>query len=258
MLVGCGDPSALEEEASAQSADLSSTRPKRHTICFSGAAIGEPYQARGNLELASLCREMPGLIRTEDHPFFTWVQGGGKNVLDVVIPILDTNGDGRVTGEDERVALTLVGFSWGGFNAAKFARTILEDERFSSDRKEVERLFVLDPYRRHGLEEATELVVPRNVKRFWSFRHTVAPAPAYECSTGGPFGPYTGRPPVCSAATSCTDYDYSLDERRFDGTRGHNVGHCDLPRVAAKAILELNDRNATDEPLPPQRRVRTQ
>jgi hypothetical protein len=246
-----GDPQDEGEESDEQNL----TNVRKRTVCFSGASFdSNPYSSQGNAELAQLCESMPGLIRGSSYPFFTWQESGS---LKAVVKALDTNGDQKFTAADEPVELTIIGFSWGGFNAVALAREMQTTNLIVTNRrKAVAKVFALDPYTRPGfLMEASQLVVPSNVQRFWEFRHTVAPPS--DCSTNAPAGPYRGIEPSCSRVTKCVDYDFSLAPNDvFSGVRGRDVGHCTLPMITTRIIREMNEKNETSEPLPPTRPVK--
>jgi hypothetical protein len=247
--VGCAASDA-DETTTEQTGELSaSSAPRRGvTVCFAGAYRGpDPLATTGNPELAAMCEQMPGLIRAEHYPFFTFTQRPEGTVLSAVLRALDTNHDGRLNDADEQVELNVVGYSWGGFNAYSFIKAWNESPRVPANRKAVARYFAIDAFRPDALMvDTVRLHVPANVQSFWSFRHSVAPAT--DCSVGSAMGPYTGRTPLCQRSTVCTDYDYSLAPE----TTG--LGHCDIPAAADEAILALT--YGTELPaMPPTRPV---
>jgi hypothetical protein len=236
------------------SAPPSTSPPAQWAVCFSGAAAGDPYRSGGNTELGTLCEQLPGLVHPREYPFFTWRDDTSKP-LRSLLKVLDTDHDGRVTRADAPVELTLVGFSWGAFNARDLALAILEEPLFADDRKAVARLFLLDPFRTRALVvPESEIRIPGNVDRAWVWRHSIAPAS--DCSRGAPLGPYTGRPPVCTGRTQCHDFDFSMAlEARFSGRRGSDIGHCTVPGVSSAALLELAAGHEPTSPMPPERPV---
>jgi hypothetical protein len=168
-----------------------------------------------------------------EYAFFQW-DSSLSHEVDLIVQALDTNHDGRVTDADAPAELNLVGYSWGGFNAHDVAERIAADPRFSSTRRGVTRLFTLDAYRTDYLLLArTEMRVSANVKAFYSFRHTKAPAD--ECSRliAGLVGPFTGRDPLCTGDTICRDHDFSA------APASEQVDHCDVPRYAQAFVIDL-------------------
>lgn len=254
LLGACAAQGEEESEAGVDGvAALSAPTPR--TMCFGGRTFGDPYSIGGIRELDDLCLRMPGLIRDvpdgRDAPyaFFQW-SSSVDHVLDVLVGALDTDHDGAVTTSDAPVDLTLVGYSWGGFNALDLAAKMANDPRLVGARKQVRRLFVLDAFRTDYLVlPRGELRVPENVRTLYSFRHTSAPE--VECSSllFGTIGPFTGRDPLCHRTTECFDYDFSLAPSTA------NVDHCDVPRYATPFVLEL-DQGRPPANLPPSRPVR--
>jgi hypothetical protein len=234
LAIGCS-PEAGDEETGEGSAQLGQSR-RQLTICFSGAAVGSPYNSGGNSELGDLCNRMPGtLIKAGRFPFFTW--GLPEEIaLEAFIATADTNHDGRVTSADEAFDLNVIGFSWGGYNARDFINMIDDSRRIEI--KTVERFFALDAFKISWLSRKTSMAVPENVRHYWAFRHSESPDD--DCSDSMPWGPFTGRKPTCSGTTECTDYDYSLAPNSyFAGYRGSSVGHCDVPAAATNPILDI-------------------
>lgn len=223
--------------------------PRPVAICFAGRTVGSDPMKTGGIEaIAGLCEVLPGLVRDsrdgEHYPFFRWNSPIAR-AADRVFEAMDTDRNGIVDAADAPAALTVVGYSWGGFNARDLAAALRTDTRFSPERRTVAKLFTVDPYRVFGLGSKPRwLDVPSNVRDFYEFRHTVAPE--RECSRllGGLVGPFTGVPPRCSGATACVDYDYSLAPNTTW------VDHCAVPSEAKTAILRLA-LGAPVEGLPP-------
>ena len=224
-----------EEETSEDEAVSVQTR----TVCFAGATLGPPRETGGISELETLCDRLPGLIR--DVPggpdasfgFFQWTTPI-SHVLDVLVKTLDTNRDGIVTNTDAPVNLLLVGYSWGGFNARDAADAIDGDQRFSPLRKVVHRLISLDAYKTdYAIFPRADLRVPKNVRFFESFRHSIAPADECSLLFYGLVGPFTGRVPYCTGTTVCKDYDFS----KAAATAG--VDHCDVPSASEDLVVSL-------------------
>jgi hypothetical protein len=230
--------------------------PAVRTVCFAGRSAGaDPYASGGMRELDALCSALPGLVRDVPtgpdarYPFFRW-NTSLPHVLDVIVAALDTNHDGKVTAADAPVDLTLVGYSWGGFNAHDITKTILTDRRFAPERKTVHRFVALDAYRTDGIATPrNEMRVPANVTFFEAFRHTRAPAGDCSIIVPGFVGPFTGREPLCTGTTECKDYDYSLDPATIQ------VDHCEVVARSAPFVTEIvNGRPARG--LPSERPVR--
>lgn len=149
---------------------------------------------------------------------------------------LDSNRDGRVDGADAPCQLNLLGFSWGGVNLSRLAKTFLTDARVDASRRSVERFIAMDPYQ----PLTGGITIPPGVVHAWVYRHSVAPE--QDCSSGVPVGPYKGVPPRCAAGQDCTDHDYSLNPTTvFRGggltLRGDQIGHCDVPYIATPAVV---------------------
>jgi len=241
------------DEAPATEVDESNAAPIR-TVCFAGRSAGaDPYASGGMRELDALCTSLPGLVRDRAngpdarYPFFRW-NTDLRHVVDVIVGALDTNRDGKVTDADAPAALMLVGFSWGGFNARDVAQSIASDARFAPSRRTVHRLVALDAYRTDFLTARPDLRVPANVTFFESFRHTRAPSDDCSNIVPGLFGPFTGRPPLCTGRSACKDYDYSLDPATAD------VDHCEVVGESSPFIRGIVSGSPV-RGLPPERTV---
>jgi pimeloyl-ACP methyl ester carboxylesterase len=250
-LLGC---SGADEPG--QSVDEARGRAVR-TVCFAGRSAGaDPYASGGTRQLDTLCTALPGLVRDPAgspdarYPFFRW-NTSLAHVLDVIVGQLDTNHDGKVTTDDAPADLTLIGHSWGGFNAQEIATAILTDRRFAPERRTVHRLVALDAYRTDGLTTARpDMRVPANVTFFEAFRHTRAPSDDCSIIVPGWIGPFTGRDPLCTGTSTCKDYDFSLDSATAD------VDHCEVVARSAPFVTELVHKRPIATALPPERPVR--
>jgi hypothetical protein len=171
------------------------------------------------------------------------------HALDLLVATLDTDHDGGVTSADDEIAVNVVGFSWGGFNARDLIEKVETDRRFSPTRRRIERFFALDPYRTDALVFAkNNIKIPANVVALWEFRHTVAPEQDCSRMAAGLIGPFTGRAPFCTGDTVCHDFDYSLAPATM------SVDHCDIPAQAAANVLRiLSGEELVDAP--PERAV---
>jgi len=238
----------------ATSSDDINGGPIPRTVCFAGRTFGDVMTSGGIPEIDRLCKVMPNLIRDvpggrdAQYNFFAW-DSNLAHEMDVVVGALDTNHDGQVTGADAPVTLTVVGYSWGGFNAVDFINAIASDHRFGPDRKTIAKFFALDAFRTDFLVlPRAEMDVPRNVQKYYSFRHSVAPADDCSIILGGLLGPFTGRVPYCTGSTECHDFDFSAY------AAGKNVDHCAVPDAAHPFVVALdNDQIPTG--LPPELKV---
>jgi hypothetical protein len=250
LAFGC----SAEADEGDRSEDEVGTAQQR-TVCFGGRTVGDPFSVGGIKPLADMCQQMPGLIRDVPNgpdakfSFFQWNSDLG-HVLDVIVAALDTNRDGNVTNADAAADLTFVGYSWGGFNARDVAAAIGSDRRFSPLRKPVKRLVVLDAYQTEMLiVPKPDLRVPGNVRFFESFRHSVGPDDDCSKLVPGLLGPFTGRQPLCTGATVCKDFDYSL----APATAG--VDHCEVVAQSRNFVLNIVNGRPS-QGLPPERPVR--
>lgn len=209
------------------------------TMCFTGA----PSRGGTNAPFDAICDDpaVPGVIRSTStlgsHTTFnTLLVDAKKTLYPKLFQALDTNGDNQVNNLDHSCSLNLLGYSWGGISAAHVAEALNADNRVEPSRRRVNRLFAIDPYR-----PATRLTVPTNVLRFVEYRHSVTPSG--DCSENVPGGPYAGLQPHCYPSQNCVDYDYSLSPTASFPAHGggsflgSDVGHCEVPMVAAAAIL---------------------
>jgi len=224
------------------------------TMCLAGAI------SRGdsvNPDLAELCAspEVLGVIEqcdgTQCSPIWENFDHflGGVNLERDVYPHLfeamDTNDDGMVDGADEACDVQLIGYSWGGVNAARIADMYINDPAVSPERARVASLYVIDPFQTGSFGGHLEdFSVPAGVERFRSFRHSRVPASG-DCSAGSFAGPYYGLPALRAGAdTDAVDYDYSLAPEAFFPTTeeldwgfyGQELGHCSVLYVAAIAL----------------------
>lgn len=250
ILSGCADT----DDDDTSTDELNAPIPR--TVCFAGrtAPYSDPMSGGGIPEIDRLCKVMPNLVRDvptgrdAKYNFFQW-NSVLAHELDVLVGVLDTNKDGKVTGADAPVSLTVVGYSWGGFNAVDFINGIANDKRFSADRKSVAKFFALDAYRTDWLVlPRGEMPVPANVQQFYAFRHSVAPADDCSRIVDGWVGPFTGRVPACTGKTECHDFDFSVSPK------GKDVDHCSIPDDAKPFVLALN-ANQIPSGLPPEQWV---
>ena len=213
------------------------------TMCLTGA----PSRGSSNTPFDVICDDpsIPGVIQSCEggscfNTFNTFGIDAKNSIYPKLFAVLDTNHDSAVNGQDTTCAVNLLGYSWGGVSAVQIATALSTDSRVDPARRQVYRLFVMDPFQRDLLKIAT-VTVPTNVIRFVEYRHSVTPSG--DCSAGAPFGPYKGIRPKCYAGSNCIDYDYSqTSTSQYPDSSGgfytsSQIGHCEVPRVAAVAVL---------------------
>src|SRR5262245_57391970 len=90
LMLAC---STSDDGGDGTASDDVTARPRRGaTVCFAGAHQGDnPLNTEGNDVLAALCEQMPGLIRADELPFFTFTKNA-QTAVTVVVKALDTNG----------------------------------------------------------------------------------------------------------------------------------------------------------------------
>lgn len=235
------DPPA-EGSGGSTSSGASSSPSCTITICLTGA-ISQTDDA--NKGLAALCDDPaigPTVKDCDTGTCYSSFNTFPSNTVDGIYPrvfeALDTNHDGKVDLLDQNCAIRIVGFSWGGINAANLADALLSDAHVDS-RVEIDHLVMLDAFQ--PLTESP-IISPR-VKHATTFRHSVAPPS--DCSIIAPLGPYLGIPMRCAAGQSCKDYDYSkspdvsFDVHGASPLLGKDIGHCNVPATAHAAVLAL-------------------
>ncbi|MBW2736750.1 MAG: hypothetical protein JRH20_30555 [Deltaproteobacteria bacterium] len=226
------------EDASAT--DLPTTLDCVATLCMTGAFT---YDDGGNPFFGLLCELLPGIINdcSSGACHSRYPMLGSDGALEALFSRLDDNGDGRYDQADPACEVRLLGYSWGGVNAAAIAERFLADPRLGPARRVVHKLIVIDPYIPFAQVRAVE-----GVKSFWEYRHTVAPFD--DCSEDTFGGPYFGLVPTCHRSVRCTDYDYSLaPDEFFNGYYGDGVGHCTIVWAATPSIAH-NLNTGTDDP----------
>ena len=168
-----------------------------------------------------------------------------RKLSDATLQALDVTADGTVDAADGATTLTLVGFSWGGVTAADLSRALSSDKRIDHTFLTL-RLIVLDAFQ----PSLPDVKAARAVDEAFSFRHSVAPRS--DCSAFAPLGPYLGLRLRCAPGQRCFDFDFSAAPgERFSGRRGNDVGHCDVPDVAAGYVTSLVTTGKLVAPLPP-------
>ncbi len=208
------------------------------TMCFTGA----PARGGSNVPFDVICDDpsVPNVVRSCDglscYNTFNTLGTNATSLYAKLFAALDTNGDMLVNAQDQQTRVNLLGYSWGGISAVQVAAKLGSDTRIDANLRRVYRLIVMDAY-----QPLATLVVPTSVERFVSFRHSSSPSG--DCSAGVPLGPFEGIVPRCYANQSCFDYDYSQSPSGSFSTSdglsylGSQIGHCEVPAVAAPAIL---------------------
>ena len=140
------------------------------TLCLAGAFKrtdgANPY-------FRALCEKLPGLIKDcsgrECQSLFLFAdsEGAGK----ALFSRLDTNKDGVINGKDECLAVSIVGYSWGGVTATTLAHSFLNDPKVAVSHRRVENLITVDPY---SPVAGGKIAIPSGVVKHWSYRHSKA------------------------------------------------------------------------------------
>lgn len=221
------DPSAAEEEAED---DAQAVTARRVLLCQQGLSDRTMEWDKG---LFDICEgaEAAGLdlVWDGDYPAFGALDQ--FRAYDALFDELDENDDGFVNAKDSPALVHLVGFSWGGINAADVADSLRRDDRVVPARRGVAALVLLDAFQ----PQISRVTIPSNVARAWVYRQT--DTTSGDCSTYASLGfGFNGhRPKAKSQKTVCSMYD--LD------TFADDVGHCDVPLVARDAaLLNLTER----------------
>lgn len=185
------------------------------TLCVAGAfrrADG------GNPALAQLCSQLPGLVhdcRDDCSSLFTIFSKRAQ--LDALVKSLDTDGDGDVDKGDKPLSVQLVGYSWGGVAVNDLAHAFVRDPRVAPERRVVDRMTLIDPFRPLSRVEVSEAV-----RQVHTYRQTGEAE--HDCSRGSVLGPYVGLEPRC-ADGQCIDTVYD------------DVGHCRIVHRATHRII---------------------
>lgn len=168
-----------------------------------------------------------------------------RKISDATFQALDVTRDGAVDAADGATTLTLVGFSWGGVTASDLSRALSNDQRIDHAFLTL-RLVVIDAFQ----PSLPDVKAARAVDEAVGFRHSIAPSS--DCSSFAPLGPYLGLRLRCGSEQRCFDFDFSAaPDVTFSGQRGRDVGHCDVPEVAARYVTSLVTTGQLATPLPP-------
>lgn len=221
------------------------------TVCLTGAI---KQSDSSNSGFSHLCDALEardaGVLRdcsqgTCFSSFATFPKTNADAVYPAVFASLDSNRDGTVDALDGPVELNVLGFSWGGVNAAALSAKLASDARIHQHPQLRHRLIVFDAYQ----PLVSSVTAPATVEAAYSFRHSQVPAG--DCSRSAPLGPYKGVRLRCAAQQSCFDFDFSLAANRsFSGILGSDVGHCDVPEASEEFALELLQFGRLSNPPP--------
>lgn len=215
ILGGCGGEDLPSQESY-------QTQPQPLLLCMQGLSDRSTEWDKG---LFAFCEgiEAKGfhLVRDGEYPAFGAMSDQGAYAA--LIETLDTDGDGDVDGGDERYAIHLAGFSWGGMNIAYIADRLERDARVKGARDRVEAMVLFDPYQPF----TGSVPIAKNVSLAWLYRQSNTAAD--DCSATISLGiGYNGKDPlVQSPNTRCADYD-------LDGFLG-DVSHCGVVLAADEA-----------------------
>lgn len=218
--------------------------------CFYGRSFdADPLSAGGNDDVDYLAERLVGMLPRRDlrgktiNRCFAW-NDDMSAVAKRLINVVDADRDGRISATESKTQVTLLGFSWGGFNARDVAK-LLGDRGIR-----VRRLFLLDPFKVDVVVPKSEIEVPANVDWAWNFVHSVAPA--NDCSRAivwgvTVLGPFTGRQMRCQGSTSCVQYDFSKGYGlRYPDSDPSQIrwatrqtDHCQVPYDAYNYVSEL-------------------
>ena len=247
---GCGDladdgtPQADFREISTKSSSSGCVI----TMCLTGAMS---HETPSNEHFAKLCSnaEIKGLVRdcwdgTCKETFDSFLQFPLLTVYPELVKALDRDQDGKITDADPVCDVRILGFSWGGVNALSVAQHLQNDYRVPTTHKAIDKVVLVDAFQPWSGHRMT---VPKNVSSVLSVRHSVTSH--NDCSANAPLGPYLGLPPICGPDQDCNDYDFSAERYTLYepvygyAVHGIDVGHCEVPRVAHRAVVNyLNDK----------------
>lgn len=219
MLAGLGCVAPVEQQEAEQ------VSLRKVLLCQQGLSDRVTGWDKGLYDLCERVEEAGfELVRDGDHPAFGALDENGA--YEALFDTLDTNGDGLVDRRDQRTAVHLVGFSWGGVNIADIARRLSADKRTAPGSGGVMAMVLLDAYQPfHG-----PLDIPPSVYLTWVYRQTETTSDdcSHDVSLG--FG-YRGLAPRQDpdALGFCVDVDLE------DVDPG--LGHCDVVESAADAAF---------------------
>lgn len=209
--------------------------PCEVTLCMAGAFRRTDG---ANPRLARICGDARRVVKdcSADgktcHSLFNFAAIGLAH--QALFAALDTTGDGTIDGKDTPLRACVIGYSWGGVNAAEVARRLTNDPRIASAQRRLDRLILIDPF----APAVRSIPVPPGVRETTNYRHSKAPA--RDCSARAPLGPYTGLPAKCPAQALCVAHDLSKAKLTAQQTVSPAaVGHCSIIRAIEPTLRGL-------------------
>lgn len=251
FLMACQSPAPSATSAPDASDAAVGVPARQVVVCMTGAIDQHSGSNDGFSQLCDALRSVATVVPecvdgTCWSSFATFTSAEPiRKLTDATLPVLDVTADGAVDSADGATTLTLVGFSWGGVTAADLSRALSNDKRIDHTFLTL-RLIALDAFQ----PSLPDVKAARAVDEAFSFRHSVAPSG--DCSTWAPLGPYLGLRLRCAPEQRCFDFDFSAaPDVSFSGRRGGDVGHCDVPDVAARYVTSLVTTGELVAPVPP-------
>lgn len=214
------------------------------TLCIAGP--GE-LDSRPNINLGAMCRRGQGVVKRceGERCLSVWPAQDWREGLDAMIESFG--------GPEGRCTIDLAGWSTGAaIVSAELPAALAADPRVGPEQKAVRNVVAMAPY----LDKAPKrLELAANISTAFIYRHTKTPK--LDCSREWEGGPWRSPRPVCAAATTCYDYDYSLRPLLAylgrDGDRsGSEVGHCEVASLVGAIGYDnlVHGREAFSEYLP--------
>lgn len=201
--------------------------PCEVTLCMAGAFMRTDG---ANPRLARICGAAKTIAKdcSPDaktcQPLFNFAAIGPAH--QALFAALDTTKDGAIDAQDTPLRACVVGYSWGGVNAAEVARRFTNDPRVAPAQRRLHRLVLIDPF----APAVRSIPVPPGVRETTNYRHSKAPV--RDCSARAPLGPYKGLPVQCPKGAVCLDHDLSKATATPQQTVAPAaVGHCSIIRA---------------------------
>jgi hypothetical protein len=210
------------------------TKPCQRTLCIAGP--GEPT-SEPNIDLAELCRQMPGVVRRCEGETCrsAWQTEDWRAGLDGLITSLDLDASGKVDAGDPLCTINVAGWSTGAaILAGPMIEALASDPRMAPERAIIERMVLVAPWQSGA---GPTFAIPESVRNAWIYRNSVAPT--HDCSRAWDGGPWISPKPECGPQTTCWDYDYSFEPQlafvsRRGARSGAEIGHCNMMAAVAK------------------------